>query len=124
MVNTENPGIQAIDVWRKLSDFTPAIVSNPDNDATWVSMHNITGRGTWISIMATVVVAGANRHVEVRYNIDGAGLVAFDFTDTIGVNSHFGSELTMLVGFDVSLIVDMRLSAATSAQFLSVAIVE
>lgn len=119
MVNMENPGIQPVDVWRKLADFTPAIVANPDAGAVWVTMHSITGRGTWISMGWDI---GSGVEVQFRYNLDGAGLV----TDTVhdGNFQPIGAGMVMFVGFDTSLVVEMRLSGAGNAIFTSVAVVE
>ena len=123
MVNMENPGIQALDVWRKLADFTPALVNNPDNGNIWVSMHNITGRGTWISYGYSLTMGGAHVEVQIRYNIDGAGPVTVVLTSA-GVNQGWGMGVPVFFGFETSLIVEMRLSGGGTTDFTSVAVVE
>lgn len=121
MPGLENPGIQAKDVWLGLDQFTPALVMNPSNNANWISMHNITGAGVWISMGHTL--EESTIEVQVRYNIDGAGAV----TDVISIGdaaSSWGLGLPLFFGFSTSLIVEMRLSGIDTAFFQSVAIVE
>ena len=123
MVGIENPGIQAIDVWRKLEDFTPVLVTNPDNGAVPVSMHNITGRGTWVGVGFLLTLVGVNVQVSVTYNIDGAGAVTRTF-NTAGANQGWAAGMPLLFGFETSLVVTMALSAGGTADFWSSAVVE
>lgn len=121
MVNTENPGIQAIDVWRKLEDFTPAITSIIDNNGAGRVMHNITGRGTWVSAGLTI---DDDDTCTLSYNVDGAGPVNV----TIGPWGVAGQaqiqNMPLFIGFETSLVVEMMLGAAGQAWFWSVAMVE
>lgn len=120
----ENPGIQAIDVWRNLENRTLALVGNPSNADVWVSMHNITGRGTWISAGFTMTQGVAAREVQLRYNINGLGPTTVVLTSA-SVSTGYGSVATMMIGFESALVVEMRLSGAgANAHFESVAIVE
>lgn len=121
MVLITAPGAPVTSIRRLFEAYTLAFVAAQDNDDTWVSMHNITGRGRWVG--AGYVSSQGVANIEIRHNIDGAGLVSgvFASQENGGPTSHFAM---MSIGFETSLVVDMRLTAAEIADFTSVALVE
>ena len=120
MPGIENPGIQALDVWRKLGDFTPAITSIADNAGGGRVMHNITGRGTWIS---AGVIADQDETITLSYNKDGAGAVNVTI-GPFGTGAPGAQNMPLFIGFETSLVVEMMLAAPGQAWFWSVAVVE
>lgn len=122
MPGIENPGIQAIDVWRKLEDFTPAIASIVDNNGAGRVLHNITGRGTWISVGAQ---SDDDEVITLSYNVDGAGPVAVTIGPlATGHGPTAMNQMPLFIGFKTSLVVEMQIAGVGNAWFWSVAMVE
>jgi hypothetical protein len=121
MPGIENPGIQALDVWRKLADFTPAIASIIDDGAAPRTLHNITGRGTWISAGA---ILDDDETCTLGYNIDGAGVVTVQIGPMGTGDGLLSQNMPLFIGFETSLVVTMVLGAPGNGWFWSVAVVE
>ena len=83
-------------------------------------MHNITGRGTWVSVG---LLADENETCTLSYNIDGAGAVAVTLGPW-GMGGANAQNMPLFIGFETSLIVEMMLAGAGLGWFWSVAMVE
>lgn len=121
MPGLENPGIQAIDVWRKLADFTPAVASIFDDGAAPRTLHNITGRGTWVSAGCFL---DDDETCTLSYNIDGAGVVNVQIGPVGTGGNSMSQQMPLFIGFETSLVVTMVLAAPGQGWFWSVAMVE
>ena len=83
MPGIENPGIQALDVWRKLADFTPSIASAADDGA---NPRTITIRA-YGNISGGVFVLGSSTS-----NTVGSQAASYATGDILGVKDASGAN--------------------------------
>lgn len=119
IVTAPAPPLSAIR--RKYEVYTHTIASANNAGAVPVVLLNITGRGILVSYG---FLADQDETVTVGTNFDGAGLTNIDIGPSGAGDGILSPSLTIMKGFETSLVVQMDLGAAGQGWFWAVALVE
>ena len=120
MAEITGPGVSAEGVRRANEAYTPIYTAVIDNDGTFVTVLDITGRGVLESVGFAV---GGQRGVTMRITIDGVADTEV-FPSALTVEATGTASLRCGFGFETDCKVEMHLSGAAVAQFWGVANVE
>lgn len=117
-MNLNPKQLLARDVWRRLEDYSLGFYSELDNDATYVEVCNITGRGILVSIGATGIGA---RDLVIKITVDGSSV---EKTVAANGNNDIGWSLPMMKGYQTACKVEMKLDAVGAAYYQAVTLEE
>ena len=112
------PTLAPIDFWHALEGYTPTINIVGDNDANYVTVANINGRGILVQIGASVSTTAG---IIVRITRDGGGATIYTFG---AAADEQRPEPVLFLGFSTSILVEMRGNAAVNCNFYAVSLVE
>lgn len=107
---------------RSLEGYTPTVATVSSNDATYVTVLNITGRGILMSLGTYIDVA--NREIIVKLTLDSV-VVIDEVAMLFGGDAKATSSLNMLMAFDTTCLLEMKGDSTMFASFFyGVALVE
>ena len=113
------PGATALQMWRRLETYTIDLHHADTNDANWVNVCNVSGRGILVAIGFTCGTAGEPMYFEVT--IDGTKEI--DGTDAFFVEET-SITFPLMVGFDTSCLVRMKAAGAVAGDYYAVTLTE
>lgn len=114
-VSAPAPSLDSIQ--RIYEGYTPTLSVIVDNDAVFVDVLDITGRGILVSIGAE----GDDDQTKIaKITIDSSVV----YNDIISAQDSAGTDIVLFQGFDTNCKVEMKLGGATVARFRGFALVE
>lgn len=111
------PGAPVTSIRRMFEAYTLTRSNADDNDANFVTVADITGRGILVSIGANNETNG--RNISVQITIDGVTV-----NQTVVRNLINSFSDMYFIGFETDCKVEMKLSAAGAAKYRTAALVE
>ena len=118
-MNIAVPFLNIKTIWEFLATYTLQMFNEPDNNTTYVTICDLTAAGILVSIWHSVDSA-AGIFVTVKITRDGVATEQ----QISGLGTEHDMATTMLAGFATSLKVEMKLSAAQTAEFGAVVLTE